>query len=444
MEEIRAGVQAVRTDRLTVKSLMRLWLLLVLTVCLLLPAPAKAKPYDYPFDNAYAATIIGTPADLKAELPKKIREKELKLALPEGKQIRKLFWYEKAFRYSLAYQKEKAPLIFVVAGTGAGFKSPKMQILKRAFFQAGFHVVSLASPTIENFIVTASSTGMPGSLEDDSADLYRVMAHIWDDIQKRVEVSEFFLTGYSLGGAQAAFISKLDDEQQLFNFRKVLMINPPLSLYSSVRILDAMLQDNIPGGPGNFSDFFDRLMAKFSEVYQESDDVAFNAEFLYRVYEKNQPSDADMKALIGTAFRISAGNMIFTADAVNNAGYILPKDLKLSSTDSTTDYAKVAFRTTFVEYFDELFLPFFQSREPGLTRQELIDRQSLASIEPYLVKAKKIGMFHNADDVIMAPGELQYLIRILGPRATIYPTGGHCGNMDYRENVADMIDFFLQ
>ena len=136
--------------------------------------------------------------------------------------------------------------------------------------------------------------------------------------------------------------------------------------------------------------------------------------------------------------------MIFTADAVNNAGYILPKDLKLTTTDSTTDFAKVAFRTDFLNYFDELFLPFFQSREPGLTRQELIDRQSLASIEPYLVKAGKIGMFHNVDDVILAPGELQYLIQIFGPRARIYPAGGHCGNMDHRQNVADMNGVLLQ
>ncbi len=442
MLQLYRGRAAARTDRGCLREVQWLWISLMLTACLLLPAPAKA--YDYPLENAYAATIIGTPSALKAELPKKIREKELKLEPLEGKEIPKLFWYEQAFRYSLAYQKKKAPLIFVIAGTGASYKSPKMQTLKRAFFQAGFHVVCLTSPTIENFIVTASSSGMPGNIEEDAADLYRVMARIWDDIRKRVEVSDFFLTGYSLGGAQAAFISKLDEERQLFNFRKVLLINPPLSLYNSVRILDRMAEENIPGGPDNFNSFFDEVMTRFSEVYKESDVLTFNDDFLYRVYEKNQPSDSGMMALIGTAFRLSAGNMIFTADALNNAGYILPKDLELSTTDSTTDYAKVAFRTGFLNYFDQLFLPFFQAREPGLTRQELIDRQSLARIEPYLAKTEKIGMFHNVDDVILAPGELQDLIRIFGPRAKIYPAGGHCGNMDHRQNVADMIEFFLQ
>lgn len=419
-----------------------LWVSLFLSVCLVLPPSLGA--YDYPLTNPYAATIIGTPSALKAELPKKIREKELKLGPLGGKQIPKLFWYQQAFRYSLAYQKQRAPLIFVIAGTGAGYKSPKMQTLKRAFFRAGFHVVCLTSPTIENFIVTASSSGMPGDLGDDAADLYRVMDRIWDDIRNRVEVSDFFLTGYSLGGAQAAFVSKLDEEQKLFNFRKVLLINPPLNLYNSVQILDRMAKENIPGGPDNFNQFFDGVMTRFSSVYKESDSLTFNDDFLYRVYEKSQPHDSEMMALIGTTFRVSAGNMIFTADALNNTGYILPSDRRLSTTDSTTDYAKVAFRTGFVAYFDELFLPFFQTREPGLTRQDLIDRQSLACIESYLTNTEKVGLFHNADDVILAPGELEYLVRIFGPRSLIYPVGGHCGNIDHHQNVADMIEFFLK
>ena len=417
------------------------WLLFLMTVLLLLPSSVPA--YDYPLDNPYAATIVGTPTTLKVELPKKIREKELKLEPLAGREPPGLFWYQQAFRYSLAYQKHEAPLIFVIAGTGANYKSPKMQTLKKAFFQAGFHVVCLTSPTYANFIVTASNSSMPGDIRDDSADLYQVMSRIWQDIREQVEVSEFMLTGYSLGGAQAAFISQLDEEQKRFNFNKVLMINPPLSLFSSVGILDAMLEENIPGGADKFNNFFNKTMAEFSAVYKESDWLIFNNDFLYRVYERGNSSDADMKALIGISFRIAGGDMIFTADVMNNTGYILPKNLELSSTDSTTDYAKVAFRTSFLDYFDDLFLPFFQSREPGLSRQTLIDRQSLASIEEYLVATEKISMLHNTDDVILAPGELDYLVRVLGPRAKIYPAGGHCGNMEHHQNVKDMVEFFL-
>ena len=40
---------------------------------------------------------------------------------------------------------------------------------------------------------------------------------------------------------------KLDEERKVFNFRKVLMINPPVSLYSSVTRIEELLKQ-IPGG----------------------------------------------------------------------------------------------------------------------------------------------------------------------------------------------------
>ena len=48
----------------------------------------------------------------------------------------------------------------------------------------------------------------------------------------------------------------------------------------------------------------------------------------------------------------------------------------------------------------------------------------------------------NQDDIILGPGDIEYLQATLGDRAKIYPTGGHCGNMDYKDNVVDMLDFF--
>jgi hypothetical protein len=50
----------------------------------------------------------------------------------------------------------------------------------------------------------------------------------------------------------------------------------------------------------------------------------------------------------------------------------------------------------------------------------------------------------NADDIILAPGEIDFFPRVFGDRARIYPTGGHCGNMDYSTNVAHMVNVFKQ
>ncbi len=70
------------------------------------------------------------------------------------------------------------------------------------------------------------------------------------------------MAGYSLGGAQSAFVAKLDEKENQFNFKKVLMINPPVSLFNSVVILDELLEENVPEewtGSMNFDGYIKKL-----------------------------------------------------------------------------------------------------------------------------------------------------------------------------------------
>lgn len=418
------------------------YFLLVMTSWFSSLSQAQEAVYDYPDLSPYAASVVGTPVALQADLPKEIPVEDRQLTVLPDRELPDILWYGKQLRYSLVPQAQPSPLIFVIAGTGASYNSEKMQVLQRAFFQAGFHVLSLSSPTHPDFIVSASRTGVPGHLLEDSQDLYRVMRLAWLDIQSEIEVTEFYLTGYSLGGAQAAFVSQLDEEQQDFNFKKVLLINPPVSLYTSTTLLDDMLAKNIPGGAEKFPDFFDRVFRAFSEVYRHGEFVNFSGDFLYSAYKDQQPSDEILAALIGTSFRLSSANMIFTSDVLINSGYIKPKNLVLSTTDSLTNYFKVSARITFLDYFREMFFPFFHARYPGMTEQRLIENLSLSGLDEYLRRTTKIGLLHNADDIILEAGELEYLMKVFGPRAKIYPRGGHCGNLAHRSTLAYIVAFF--
>jgi len=411
-------------------------------ILLLISFCGNSEAYEYPLTNPYEAAIIGTPVEFKAEIPEKVNVSTRKLKVFQERKTPDIFWYDDYFRYSLATQKGSAPLIFVIAGTGADYYSPKMDMLLRVFYQAGFHVVTLTSPTHPNFIVSASSNSVPGNISEDSKDLYRVMELVWAEIREDLHVTEFYLTGYSLGGAQSAFVSKLDEDRKTFSFNKVLMINPPVSLFNSVSILDDLLVNNIPGGLDKMGEFMTETMDEFSEFYTMGNFVDIDDEFLYEVFKSLKSSPGKMAAVIGISFRVSAANMYFTSDVVNNRGYIVPQNLVLTTSSSLTDYMLTSFRISFVDYFNEYFYPYFQGRQTSLSKQDLIASTSLNSIEDYLVSSKKIGLMTNQDDFIMAPGEIEYLKKIFTSRAKIYPTGGHCGNMDYKENVAYMIDFF--
>ncbi|GBC63650.1 alpha/beta hydrolase [Desulfonema ishimotonii] len=404
---------------------------------------AGAEIYDYPFVNPYEATVIGTPLLYSADLPKKVPVREMALTVFKDRQVPDAFWYAKKLKYTLACQKKKAPLIFSIAGTGSSYNSTKMRMLRNAFFQAGFHVISLTSPTHPDFMVSASASQIPGHLAEDARDLYRVMEMAWGQVRDKIDVSEFYLTGYSLGGAEAVFISRLDEKRRTFRFKKVLMINPPVNLFNSVRILDRMLTENTPDGPDRVARFLNNVLDALSEYYRQQGGIDFNdPDLLYDIYKKNPPAERGLAGLIGASFRLSSASMIFTTDVLNNLGYIVPKNRGLGAYESTTDYFKVTTRVGFTDYFHDIFYPHFKARYPDITPQDLIRSASLESIETYLKNAKKIGVMHNEDDLILAPGETEFFKRVFGDRAKFYPNGGHCGNMQHKSNVAYMINFF--
>ncbi|ORJ60626.1 alpha/beta hydrolase [Geothermobacter hydrogeniphilus] len=402
----------------------------------------ETTPYFFPYVSPYEATVMETPPAYQYQAPKDVPTSVFKVYPFPDRKIPDVFWYQDGLTCSLVYQKEEAPLIFIIAGTGARYNSPKMVALQRAFYQAGFHVLSITSPTYSEFVITASSNMMPGYLPADAKDLYRVMQLAWKKAQKKIRVSSFNLTGYSLGGIQSAFVSKLDEEQKVFNFKKVLLINPPLNLYSSVSRLDKMLLANVPGGIEHFGDFIDDALAKFSEASRAEGFVDLSGEYIYRIYRRYPPRQDFLASLIGFAFRVDSSSMIFAADVMNGGGYVVPKGVRLNSSTSLTPYSQVLFRTGFTDYFHEYFFPYWQKRHPELSEQQLIDKLSLTAIAPYLRSARKIGLLGNEDDIILAPGEIEKMVDIFGNRAQIYPTGGHCGNMNHPDVVRYMIDFF--
>jgi len=419
----------------------------LLRICILLltaAANGQAAPYNYPITDPIAATILSTPIPDMAPLPKKIRVKNYQtINIFPDRVIPDVFWYNRKLRYSVAYHKDKSPVMFLIAGTGAGYDSDKMKIMQKAFFHAGFHVISLSSPTHPNFVVAASSSCMPGDIRSDAADLYNVMNKIFQQIKHKELAGNFYLTGYSLGGSQAAFVSKLDEEKKIFNFKKILMINPALNIYDSAIKLDKMLLDNIPGGISKFNNFYKKLIANLTDAYTEGDFIDLSQGFFYSAYHKILPSPSEGKAVIGLSFRVSLANLLFTADVMTNSGYIVPKNLKLYRTDSLTDYLKiVSHGNGFKEYAEEILYPAFKAREPDLSLRELVDRSSLKTIESYLSTSTKIGMVTNVDDFILAPEDIDYFKQVFGTRAKIYPRGGHCGNMGYKDNVIYMVDFF--
>ena len=104
-----------------------------------------AASYGYPLTNPFEATIATTPPDLRPELPSndEINQSDHSITLrPERAFILPdNFWPVKKLTYRIAEQDKPAPLIFLIAGTGARYDSSLNEYLKKLYYKAGYNVV---------------------------------------------------------------------------------------------------------------------------------------------------------------------------------------------------------------------------------------------------------------------------------------------------------------
>ncbi|WP_256659160.1 serine/threonine protein kinase [Pseudomonas sp. A-1] len=401
------------------------------------------EAYGFPLTNPFEATIATTPPELRPALPElaDIDQADYSLRLRPRRELPDNFWAVKKLRYRLARQAGPAPLVFIISGTGAHYANGKTEELKRLYYGAGYHVVQLSSPTSYDFMTAASRHATPGISDRDAIDLYRVMEKVREQ-QRDLPVTDWYLTGYSLGGLHAAFVSRLDEERQAFNFRRVLLINPPVNLYTSVSNLDRLVQTEVRGIDSTRT-FYDLVLGKLARYFEERGAVEIDAAMLYDFQQSRQRlSDEEMAMLIGAAFRFAAADIAFTSDLINRRGVVLPPTYPMDEGTSLTPFFKRALLCDFECYIREQLLPYWRAQGDGNSLLQLIDQVSLYSLQGYLAGSDKIAVFHNRDDLILGPGDLGFLRRTLGARLTLFPRGGHCGNMNYRVNTQAMLEFF--
>ncbi len=401
--------------------------------------------YGFPLTNPFEATIATTPPDLRPDLPadEDIDQDDYTLNLHPEREftLPDNFWAVKKLRYRLAKQDHPAPLIFLIAGTGAPYNSTLNEFLKKLYYGAGYNVVQLSSPTSYDFMSSASRFATPGVSKEDAEDLYRVMQGVRAQ-QSKLQVTDYYLTGYSLGALDAAFVAHLDETRRSFNFKKVLLINPPVNLYTSITNLDKLVQTNVKG-IDNSTTFYELVLEKLTRYFRQKGYIDLNDALLYDFQQSKQHlTNEQMAMLIGTSFRFSSADIAFTSDLINRRGLITPPKFPITEGTSLSPFLRRALQCDFDCYLTEQVIPMWRARTDGGSLLQLVDQVSLYALKDYLHTSTKISVMHNADDVILGAGDLGFLRKTFGDRLTVYPYGGHCGNLNYRVNSDAMLEFF--
>lgn len=398
--------------------------------------------YEYPFQNPYMATILGSSALMINGVSESVPTKVYKVKLPGSIKTPENLWYNDKFEFSLVPQKQKAPLIFLLAGTGSDYHAARMVFFQRIFYDAGYSVISITSPMHSNFIINASSNRMPGMIMDDGKDIYNVMKETYKIVKDKINVSDFYVVGYSLGATESAIVSYIDETEKVFNFKRVFMINPAVDIYESAVKLDKALDIPTEGKVENLEQLINKVFNKLSDSVKNGY-TEITEELIYSMFAKDQMSDEEMGELIGLVFRLTAIDINYVTDLINNRKVYVDKPVG-KFTNMFPYFEKINF-AGFEDYMYRLAYPYFNEKMGGnVSINDLLQHTKLQQIQDYLKNADKIAVVTNKDEIILGEKDFEFLENTFKERLIIYPYGGHCGNMYYKTNVDVMLKFLKE
>ena len=410
-------------------------------VVLFLILSLTAFSYNFPIDDPYSATIIGSASMMTEGVSENIPLKVYEIQIKDKKDIPDAFWYASKFKFSFSKQKnKKAPLIFVLAGTGSDYSTTRVKFMQRIFHDAGYHTIAISSQMSQQFMISASSNSVPGLLLEDNEDIYKAMKLAYNKIKNQVEVTDFYIMGYSLGGSNAAVLSYIDEKEKAFNFKRVFMVNPPVNLYDSAVKLDKYLDDYTGGKTTGIENLLNTTLAKV-EGGLTSEYANIGADTIYNIIKGDILSDAEKKAYIGLAFRLASTDLNFISDFITKSHIYTKNPEKVDKYTNMKEYFKAVNFATFEDYVNKIGFPYYKKHNKDLTTENLKEKASLRVIEDYLRTSPKIAAVTNADELILDEKDFAFLKDVFKDRLIIYPKGGHCGNMFYKENVDVMLKF---
>ena len=400
-----------------------------------------AFSYNFPIDDPYSATIIGSATMMTPGVSENIPLKVYEIQIKDKKEIPDVFWYASKFKFSFSKQKnKKAPLIFVLAGTGSDYNTTRVKFMQRIFHDAGYHTIAISSQMSQQFMISASSNSVPGLLLEDNKDIYKAMRLAYNKIKDQVEVTDFYIMGYSLGGSNAAVLSYIDEKEKVFNFKRVFMVNPPVDLYNSAVKLDKYLDDYTGGKTKGIEKLLNTTLAKVKGGLT-SEYANIGADTIYNIVKGDILSDAEKEAYIGLAFRLASTDLNFISDFMTRSYVYTKNPEKVNKYTNMKEYLKAVNFATFEDYVNKIGFPYYKKHNKDYAIEDLKREASLKVIEDYLRTSPKIAAVTNADELILNEKDFAFLKDVFKDRLVIYPKGGHCGNMFYKENVDVMLKF---
>ncbi len=397
---------------------------------------------DYPYKgNAIMSTVMGTPSSQwytfkKGKSPKVKKFKATK-KVPEI--LRPWSNYE----YGVWKQKEKAPLMIIISGTGSLYNSGLSMYMANVFYDRGYNVIALSSPTTMPYIVSQSKNNYAGYIRDESSHLYELISTaVSREKSDGMKIEKVFVGGYSLGGFQSLLIHEMDEATKKIGIEKSLLLNTPVSILTATEKLDEYLINNGIYDADGLEKFLDTIFSRI--LYDESIELS-DLDFadIRSVVTKLHLKDSDFEVLTGLLFRFYSANMTFAGEVFSGKDAVgrLSDKKSYKRFDSVTKEFREGMSVSFDEYSKEILLPYLQeTKYPDLTLEKFILEFDLRNSQEFIDRNNKnIVFITSKDDILLSNEDLNYIDETFNNKVVI-PFGGHTGLIWHRDVAKLMVD----
>jgi hypothetical protein len=411
--------------------------LVVLAALSLLTSSVEAADYDYPYRDPYLATatsaILGND-----EATARVESNILRVpGLPGRNRLPSL---KGRGDVSLAFyrQTRAAPLLFIVAGVGSNPYFGIGPYLASLFHRAGSHVVILPSPMNWNFALSASRSGAPGYAPEDARDLYDVMQKTLTTLRDRYDVrpTAIRFLGVSLGALEGAYLSVIDADEGKIGIANYLLINPPIDLHYALKKIDEWSGLAKKFGPERSHELVSKGLAIVDSFSGERPD---DPVVIDRLAKKLAGfTTEELRYLIAETLQSQLYELIYVTQVIQDQN-VLP-----APKDEMRKRLQEAKSLTLVDYHWKIAVPLWRKQlgDPQADPESLLRRSSLAPIMDRLRNNPKVHILHNVDDFLAERKSIEALEGALGGQVTLYPYGGHLGNLWYPENKKTVLRYF--
>ena len=389
----------------------------------------QAAEYNYPYHDPYLATA--TTAILDDDGPA-ARLKSTIVHVPGLGGRNQLPSLEGRGDLSVALyrQDHPAPLLFILAGLGSNPYFGVAQYLARLFYEEGFHVVILSSPMSWNFALSTSQSGAPGYAPEDARDLYEAMQKSLAVLRDRynVKITGINFMGVSLGALEGAYLSVIDADERKIGMDKFLLVNPPVDLSYALKKLDEWSALQVKFGGDRSKDIVAKAVAIVESFSQDRRD---NPAVFDRLAKKFASfTTEELQFLIAENLQSQLAELIYVTQVLHDQSVLAaPKDQVRKRIEEAKSF-------TFTDYNEKIAVPLWrrQTANPQADLASFIKRGSLAQILGRLRGNAKVRIMHNADDPLADRKSIEELKEALGDQVSLYPYGGHLGNLWFPEN----------